>query len=143
METTRPEESVRGLSAAGLRYAIAVGCAAAIDLAAAWLAASWLGLPLAHSAGLGVILGGIAAYFLLEFWAFKRPASAFSFKRLGSLLVVVLVTLVLRASIVAALAAVFPSDHAVLPILCVAFGITFTINFLVNRFLIFARQATR
>ncbi|MEM7767629.1 MAG: GtrA family protein, partial [Pseudomonadota bacterium] len=124
------------------RYTAATGFAAALDLAAAWTAHTALGLPLPAAAAIGVLTGGLIAYWLLEFWAFRRPASAFSVQRLGSLLGLVAMTLILRTGFVATFAWLIPQDWAALPILVAAFGLTFTVNFIVNRAFIFRRKDT-
>lgn len=137
MTATPDSLQPRGLLGDGLRYAMAAAAASGVDLAVAWTAHAWLSLPLHLAAGCGVLAGGLAAYLLLEFWAFRRPASAFSARRLLGLLSVVALTLALRTGFVALMASLFPAAGAALPILVAAFGLTFTVNFAVNRLVIF------
>ncbi len=127
----------------GFRYVAAAAVAAMVDLAVAWLAHACTGVPLPVAAAMGVLAGGLVAYFLLEFWAFRREASAVSLRRLAGLLSLVALTLLLRSGLVALLCDLFPAERSALPILLVAFGLTFTLNFVINRLVIFNRRTPR
>jgi len=137
MTATPDSIEPRGLLGDGLRYAIAAAAASGVDLAVAWTAHAWLSVPLPLAAACGVLAGGLSAYLLLEFWAFRREASAFSGRRLSGLLALVALTLLLRTGFVALVAGLLPGKAFALPILVAAFGLTFTVNFAVNRLVIF------
>lgn len=137
MQTATETDQRSSLLGDGARYTVAGGGASVLDLSTAWAAHALIQLPLMLSAGLGVIVGGLAAYGLLEFWAFRRADSAFSAKRLAGLFGLVALTLILRTAFVGALAHVFPMAWAALPILASAFALTFCVNFAVNRLVIF------
>lgn len=136
MDSASPGKS---LSTDGFRYTLASGLIALIDVGAAWTCYELIGLPLAASAAIGVLIGGVAAYLVHEFWTFRRADAAFSARRLAGVFGLVILTLVLRAMAVALLEAGFPQDWAALPILTVALGMTFTVNFLINRTVIFRK----
>ena len=123
----------------GARYVVVAGLAACLDLGVAWSAAATLGIALPIATGIGVITGGVFAYFLLEFWVYRRAESAFSWPRLSAMLAVIVSTLVLRSGTVALLALWFPHPMAEGPILIAAFALTFSLNFIFSRSVIFRR----
>ena len=99
-------------------------------------------LSLTSSAAIGFIVIGVLFYFVHEFWTFKREAAAFSGRRLVKNFMVLCCAFAARIGTIATLEWVYPSS-IFLGIIYFGIGvaISFSINFLVNRYWVFAETA--
>lgn len=122
---------IRHLFASSLvRFGVVAVAGLAVDLGTAWLLRPLMALPLA--AFFGFCVGAAFNYLLHERWTFgTRAASA----RRGSLyLLALLATLGTRVASVALLERTGLPDLAVL---ILATGVSFVVNYLLSRFLVF------
>ncbi|MBB4858144.1 putative flippase GtrA [Novosphingobium chloroacetimidivorans] len=113
-----------------VRFGLVAVAGLGVDLGTAWLLRPFMPLPLAALCGFGV--GAAFNYLLHERWTFgTRAASA----RRGSLyLLALLATLGTRVGTVALLDRTALPD---LPVLILATGVSFVVNYLLSRFLVF------
>lgn len=132
---------VTGLGTLARFGAVAVVCLA-LDLSVAWLAAGRIGVPLPAAAALGFAAGAVLSYALHEFWTFRdgaRTASRARMVRYGTVLAVVFLV---RIGAVALLETLWPGPAAVLPILAASVGLSFSVNFLLSRRVVFVPART-
>ncbi len=107
-----------------------------IDLAVAWSAARFLGMPLWLAAALGFIVAAALNYVLHELWTFRDGAKKLSAGRGARYAVALAATLGVRVATVAILTAIFGSLHA-LPVLVAGAGVSFCVNYLLSKYFVF------
>lgn len=127
------------LSSPFLRYFCVVVGGLVIDLGLAWTLANLAGVPLVLAAATGFSVGAVVCYFLHEFWTFRAEDSRLSLKRAGLYIVTMATTLSARLSIVALLAPLGSGHVRSLAVLIAAVGVSFVVNYLVSRFVIYRR----
>ncbi len=122
-----------------LRYGATVALGLVVDLTAARSALAF-GVPLELSAIIGVACGALFNFIVLDLWAFAgqkaKGAGSRQLRYLGALVI----TMAVRAAAVWSLAAILPAQTAPMIILCLAVGVSFTINFLLSKHWVFQRS---
>lgn len=119
-----------------VRFGLVAVAGLGIDLATAWTLATYAGLALTVAAFCGFCTGAAFNYLLHERWTFgTRTVSA---KRGSLYLMALLATLATRVGAVALLeASALPGPANRLPVLILATGFSFVVNYLLSRFLVF------
>jgi putative flippase GtrA len=112
----------------------------ALDLAVAWSAAHFLGLPLWLAAATGFSVAAIANYALHEMWTFRSRARRLSASRAIRYSFVLLITLGSRVATVALLAT-FLGDTRALPVLLAGAGVSFCVHYLLSKYFVFFNRA--
>ena len=131
----------RLLQSSLVRFGAVAVAGLTLDLATAWCLATFAGVPLPFAAAGGICAGAVLNYWLHERWTFGR--GEVSAKRGSLYTLVLLTTLVSRVGSVALLqATLLPGPRHRLPVLVIATGISFVINYLMSRYVVF-RPATR
>lgn len=106
-----------------------------VDIGVAWVLVKSLNRPLFMAAIAGFLCGAVLNYGLHELWTFQNSSKRLSVKRLLKYLLGLWFVLAVRLSGISALSLLFPS-HA-FPILLVAIALSFCVNYIVSRSLIF------
>lgn len=121
-----------------VRFGLVAVAGLAIDLAVGWCLASLAGVPLPLAAMFGFAAGAGFNYLLHERWTFGRGAVS---ARRGALYALsLLATLGTRVGTVAAIEAAVPALPA-LAVLVLSTGVSFAVNFLVSRHLVFPSRS--
>lgn len=126
-----------------LRFALVIGAGLAIDLGTAWCLANLAGLPLAAAAVAGFLAGALFNYVLHELWTFRAPGRGLSVSRAALYLAMMAGILGVRLVIIAALSRVLSGPAGSLAVLVAAAGASFTVNYLLSRFVIYRRRESR
>jgi putative flippase GtrA len=121
-----------------LRFGIVVLGGLAVDLGLTLILVQATGLSLWQAAACGFIAGAIVNYVLHEFWTFKEGEQRVSPTRIGLYIGVLATTFGARIGAVALLSTII---SAPLPILVVALGISFLINYILSRGIVFRPQS--
>lgn len=123
-----------------IRFGVVSVAGLAVDLTAAWSLAAFAALPLPLAGFIGFCLGALVNYLLHERWTFgTRDASARNATLYGLALGVTLAT---RVGMIAAFEAILPSPSRLL-VLVLATGVSFIVNYLLSRFLVFQPPAQK
>ena len=120
-------------------FAVAVA-GLALDLAVAWSAARLLGLPLWLASATGFALAAAANYAAHELWTFRAGARQISAGRALRYALALVATLIARVTTVAVLASMF-GDDLMLPVLLAGAGVSFCVNYLASKYLVFRSDA--
>lgn len=125
-----------------VRFGIVAVGGLGVDLATGWSLSRFGGLPLTLAAFFGFCGGAAFNYLLHERWTFGSGAVS---ARRGSLYALTLLaTLACRLGAVAVLQrTVLPAPGDRLPILVLATGLSFAVNYLLSRFLVFSPASRR
>lgn len=110
-----------------------------IDLAIAFALNRWLGIPLWLAAAIGFTLAASFNYVIHQTWSFR--SGPLSLKRAGLYAAVALVTLGVRVGIVAQLERLVPGAWPLAILVCGA-GVSFVVNFILSKFIVFAGPPT-
>lgn len=124
-----------------LRFAAVIVAGLAVDLGTGWSLANLAGLPLVYAAGIGFFTGALFNYVLHEYWTFRAPDSRLSLGRAVLYLAMMCVTLGARLSVVFLLAPVATGRIGSLAVLVGAAGVSFVVNYLLSRFVVYRRPA--
>jgi putative flippase GtrA len=108
-----------------------------VDLGLAWTLAEGAGLALTVSAAAGFAAGAAFNYLLHEVWTFRAGARRLSAARAMRYAGALGLTLAARLAAVAALEGVMSGPGAGISILGLAAGVSFGVNYLASRFLVF------
>lgn len=111
-----------------------------IDIAIAYAIATMLGTPLWIAAAVGFSVAACGNYILHEVWTFRRETSRLSSKRALYYFITSGVTLFFRLVVVAWLSTWISHDHA-LVILIGGAAISFFVNYIISKYLVFSRGA--
>ena len=111
-----------------------------VDIAIAYAIATMLGTPLWIAAAAGFTVAAFGNYVLHETWTFRRETSRLSSKRAIYYFVTSGVTLSSRLVVVAGLSAWISGDHT-LVILIGGAAVSFFVNYVASKFLVFSRRA--
>lgn len=124
-----------------VRFGLVAVAGLVVDLAAGWSLATYAGLPLALAAFVGFCTGAAFNYLLHERWTFGSGAVS---ARRGSLYALALLaTVAARVGTVTLLeATALPAAADRLPVLLLATGVSFLVNYGLSRYLVF-RPASR
>ena len=122
------------------RFFFVAGSGLVLDIAVAWSAKNFLGLPIWLAASLGFGLGAITNYALHEFWTFydpiRRPSVA-SAVRYGLALGVTLLT---RIGAVIVLTELFGKVRP-LVVLVAAAAVSFLVHYVISKHFVFFDRA--
>lgn len=113
-----------------------------VDIAIAWGVATLIGLSLVLAAVVGFVAGAVFNYLLHEFWTFKVTASRASLLRSASYIAVATLALCTRLGAIAILegASFFTNSLHGLLVLLIATGLSFVVNYLLSKYLVFKRS---
>ena len=126
------------LSGDFIRFGVVSLLGLGLDLAVAWTLARGLGVPLPAAALGGFLAGAALNYGLHEVWTFASKDRRPSVRRGGLYLLTLGITLGVRVATVAALEAfVFPSPEQALATLVAATGLSFVVNYLLSKYVVF------
>ena len=121
-----------------LRFTTVAVAGVILDIAVAFLLARYVGLPLWLSAVAGFASAMLANYAAHELWTFRTSARRFSLQRAVQYAAASMVTLLTRLLAIAVLGRLTGTGH-ILSILITAAGVSFIVNYLISKFLIFRR----
>lgn len=119
-------------------FAVAVA-GLVLDLAVAWSAARFLGLPLWLAAALGFMVAAGLNYVLHELWTFRGGARRLSGGRALRYGLALAATLAARVLTVALLAALV-GEAWPLPVLIAGAGVSFVVNYLISKHFVFRSE---
>lgn len=108
----------------------------AVDIAVAWSASYYLGLPLWLAAAVGFVIAAALNYALHQLWTFRLGMQRPTAGRVLRYAIALCATLVTRIATVAALAGIFGDTYA-LPVLIAGAGVSFTVNYLLSKHFVF------
>lgn len=111
-----------------------------VDIAIAYAITTMFGTPLWIAAVLGFSFAACGNYVLHEVWTFRRETSRLSSKRALYYFITSGVTLSSRLVVLAGLSAWISRDHT-LAILIAGAAVSFFVNFIINKLLVFSRRA--
>jgi putative flippase GtrA len=111
-----------------------------VDIAIAYAIATMLGTPLWIAAAVGFSVAACGNYILHEVWTFRRETLRLSSKLALYYFITSSVTLLSRLVVVAGLSAWISRDHAIL-ILVGGAAVSFFVNYIISKYLIFSRRA--
>ena len=120
-------------------FAVAVA-GLALDLTVAWSAARLLDLPLWLASASGFALAAAANYAAHELWTFRAGARQLSTVRALWYGLALIATLIVRVTTVAVLAGMF-GDGLMLLVLLAGAGVSFCVNYLASKYLVFRSDA--
>jgi putative flippase GtrA len=124
-----------------VRYALASVAALCLDIVLTLVLHSLTPLPLYVCSGIAFISVGFVFYFVHEYWTFRAVESRASMGRLIRNLAVLALSLATRVGSIAVMEFVHPPEGLLAPVyICVGAGLSFTVNFLVNRFWVFKKR---
>ncbi|MDP2258242.1 MAG: GtrA family protein [Caulobacter sp.] len=126
------------LSGDFIRFGLVSVLGLCVDLAVAWSLASLLPVPLPIAALGGFLAGAALNYGLHEVWTFASRDRRPSVGRGGLYLLALGITLGVRVASVAALETfVFPAPEQALAALVMATGLSFVVNYLLSKYVVF------
>ncbi|MEM1129222.1 MAG: GtrA family protein [Pseudomonadota bacterium] len=121
-------------------FTVSVG-GVVVDIAIAYSAAILLGLPLWIAAAIGFCVAAALNYAAHELWTFRSRTSTLSARRSVQYLAVALLTLFARLAVVALLSVLTDGTYALAILICGA-GVSFFVNFLASKFVVFAHRSS-
>jgi putative flippase GtrA len=129
----------RLLDSSLVRFGLVAVAGLAVDLGTGWTLANFAGVPLKIAALAGFCVGAAFNYLLHERWTFRTGTAS---ARRGSLyLAALLATLATRIGAVAVLERlVAPGPAGSAAVLVLATGVSFVVNYLLSRFLVFRSE---
>jgi putative flippase GtrA len=114
-----------------------------VDIAISYAVAFYLGAPLWLAAAVGFSVAAVVNYFFHEVWTFRQEDSpVLSSRRALYYFVSSGVTLLARLTVVAWFSAWISRDHA-LEILIGGAAVSFFVNYVVSKFLIFPKRTEK
>lgn len=108
-----------------------------VDMGIAWTLAEPLGVPLGIAAVAGFTVAAMVNYALHELWTFRTGTRQLSARRMARYLGVLALTLGARLAALAGLVQLFPPEGWTLTMLGVATGLSFAVNYVASRYLVF------
>ena len=123
-----------------IRFFFVSAVGVVLDIAIAYAIATMLGTPLWIAAAVGFSIAACGNYILHEVWTFRRETSRLSIKRALYYFITSGVTLFSRLVVVACLSTWISRDHA-LAILTGGAAVSFFVNFIISKFLVFSKRA--
>lgn len=110
----------------------------AVDLAIAWTLAVFFYVPLPVAAAMGFACGALLNYLLHGMWTFGVGQGTFSARRVTSYVIVLALVLSVRIASVAVLTWLIEDSKGYeLAILVAATGISFFVNYLLSKYVVF------
>ena len=126
-----------------LRFGIVAVAGLAVDLALAWVLAVRGGVPLTAAAAAGFAVGAVVNYILHELWTFRDGARQVSMRRVACYLAALGLVLAVRLAAVAVLSRLWPGDGSALTVLFAATGLSFVVNYVASKVLVFRKTEKR
>lgn len=121
------------------RYLVASAGALAVDLVIALFLREVFGLAVSVAAAISFVVVGFGAYFVHEHWTFRRAGSRTSPGRLARNIAASLAALATRVALIAIMEAIYdPGVLMAAVYIIIGAGASMTVNFLLNRFWVFA-----
>lgn len=121
-----------------LRFGIVTVLGLMIDLSVAWSLARLAGLSLPLAALFGFLVAAGFNYVLHELWTFAARGEKVSARRGMVYLAGLSLPLATRLAVVSVLSSyVFPGSAAQLPVLVVAVGCSFVVNYVFSKYVVF------
>lgn len=131
----------RPLAQTPVRFAVVSVAAFAVDLALALTLRDAFGLAVSQAAALSFVLLAFATYFIHEHWTFRREGSRSSARRMARNVAANMTALTARVAVIAALEALHdPGMALAAAYIVVGGGASLGVNFLLNRFWVFAAR---
>lgn len=129
----------RPLAQPSVRFALVSIAAFGVDLALALSLRDALDLSVSSAAALSFVVMAFATYFIHEHWTFRREESRSSVRRMARNIAANLAALAARVAVIAAMEALHDPGMALAAAYIVAGGgASLGVNFLLNRFWVFA-----
>ena len=120
------------------RFGVVTGLSLGLDLAVAWSLRTLIGANLVLCVGTGFLAGASFNYVVHELWTFAAASGRLSLRRWAMYVGAMSFVLALRLLTILALGSLVPGQvDETIQVLLIASAISFTVNFLVSRFLIF------
>lgn len=130
------------LQVPAIRYAAASVAAMGLDFAIALTLRATTPLALSVSAAISFITSGAIFYFVHEYWTFKRAGSTASAGRLVRNLMVLGLSFTTRVGVIALLEHIYNPNLILSTVyLVIGAGVSFTINYLANKYWVFRSAA--
>lgn len=123
------------------KFAIVVGLGLGIDTGLGWLLVTVGGFGIVLAGVCGFLAGALFNYSLHELWTFAGDKTSLSVARAGKMLAALAIVFLVRVVSLAVLAVIFPRGSLVIVPLFLASGLSFVVNFLITRFVVFDRRA--
>lgn len=120
-----------------IRFFMVAVAGLVIDTGIAWSLYHNFGILLTVSSAISFIVAAIINYTMHELWTFRSGQRSLSISRVISYIGVLIITLVARVAAVYLLQLVLLSDTFALLILIIAAGISFFVNFITSKMLVF------
>lgn len=124
----------------GARFIVVALVGLFLDLTVAWCTARVFGLPLWLAASMGFVVAAATNYLLHELWTFFQVAQKLSVARAARYSVALAATLFTRVATISTLT-ILVDEAPTLLVLLAGAGISFFVNYLVSKHLVF-RPAT-
>lgn len=124
-----------------VRYFLASVAALCLDIFLTLTLHTLTPLPLYVCSGIAFVSVGIVFYFVHEYWTFRAVESRASAGRLVRNLATLALSLATRVSSIAVMESLLPPEGLLATLyICIGAGLSFTVNFLVNRFWVFRKR---
>lgn len=123
-----------------VRFGFVVVGGLVLDLGMAWSLANLASLPLGGAAVAGFLSGALFNYVLHEFWTFRSAESRLSMRRVVLYLSMMVAVLGTRLGVIALLSGGLHGPVGSLVVLVCASGVSFVVNYLLSRFVVYRRQ---
>jgi putative flippase GtrA len=129
------------MSKPAVRYGLASILALGLDFVVTMTLRFGGGLSLTLSAAIAFIVTGIGFYFIHEFWTFRHEASAVSTKRLVKNLSSLATAFCARIGVIGLLEWLHtPGVLAASVYFAAGAGVSFTLNYLINKYWVFSKS---
>lgn len=125
-----------------LRFATVIVAGLVVDLATAFIVAEVVGLPLPVGAATGFFAGALFNYICHELWTFRVAGGALSTSCASLYLVSALVILGVRLLVTTVLSPLAVDRLSSLVVLIAAAGVSFVVNYLLSRFVVYRRTVS-
>lgn len=113
-----------------------------VDITIAYAIATMLGIPLWIATAVGFSVAACGNYILHEVWTFRCETSRLSRKRALYYFITSGITLLARLVVVVVLSAWVSGDHTLM-ILVGGAAVSFFVNYIISKFLVFSRRAEK
>lgn len=123
------------------RFGVVAVIGLVVDITLAYGATVWLGVTLVWAAALGFAVAACVNYMLHELWTFRSGARRLSAERALKYAATLGATLLARLLAVTVLARML-GEAETLTVLILAIGVSFTVNYLISKLLVFCTAQT-
>ncbi|MCP3445127.1 GtrA family protein [Bradyrhizobium sp. CCGUVB14] len=126
-----------------LRFAAVIVTGLAVDLTTAFGVTAALGLPMAAGVAAGFFVGALFNYVCHELWTFREKGRALSAHRASLYLMSAVLVLCVRVLVASSLSPWAASLASRFAVLIAAAGVSFVVNYLLSRFMVYRRVSSR